>query len=188
MARKRSEFSWERDEPVAVPLDVPEEGGRPERREHREAMRDLKDLANRLAGLTPGHRRTLPLSAETLDELDLLDAADGRVDRRRVLMRAKRMLGGEDLVRLEAALAGDTPAITRERELVGWRTRILAGGDPVIQRFVEAWPAADRPAIRAAAREAKGEGVAARAAQVRLLRCLREAVTTASVGEADTEE
>lgn len=177
MARRRTGFLWERE-----PAEGPEEEeteARPERSEHRAAMRDLKDLANRLAGLSRGQRRTLPLGAETLDQLDLLEAADGRVDRRRVLMRAKLLLGREDLGRLDAALAGDTPAAAREREIVAWRARMLAGDDRVVQAFVEAWPAADRQAIRAHTREARGTGPGAAAAQARLLRTLRDAVVRA---------
>ncbi len=174
MARKKTDYLWEADD-QSPPEPEADRPGRPERSEHRAAMLDLKDLANRLAALSRGERRTLPLAEDTLDQLDLLDAADGRVDRRRVLMRAKLLLGREDLVKLDAALAGDTTAAARERELVAWRARIIAGDDAVIQAFIEGYPHADRQAIRTNAREARSAGAGAKAAGDRLLRSLRDA-------------
>lgn len=153
------------------------------RREHREAMADLKELANHLAALTPGARRELPLDGETLAVLDQLAGAYGRTDRRRLVMRAKLLLGGEDLDKLRAALAGDTPAAAHAREAARWRTRLLAGGDADLQAFVEAWPAADRQALRASLREARGTTPAAVRAQNRVLALLKDAIA-ASVAEA----
>lgn len=170
MGWKRTERGWVRDEVVAE---------RPIRSEHREEMEDLKDLANRLAALPRGQRRQLPLSDEALSALDELEAAAGRVDRRRVLMRAKGTLADVDRPRLEAAMAGDTPAASRERVVTAWRTRLVAGGDEDLQQFVETWPAADRTAIRTALREArKSDGGAAR-----LARLLRAAMTAAEPDE-----
>lgn len=168
----RKPFLWVKDEPEAeVDAEAEDaEDGRPERSEHRAAMLALRQLANRLADLTRGQRRALPLAAETLDALDALDAADGRVERRRLLMRAKLLLGREDVTAVEAALAGDTPAAARERELQAWAARIVRDGDAEIQRFVEAWPAADRGAIRGAARACLATGVPS----ARLLKALRD--------------
>jgi len=168
----RKPFLWVKDEPDDDPGLEADEGGRPERSEHRAAMLALKELANRLADLTRGQRRSLPLAPDTLEALDALDAADGRVERRRLLMRAKLLLGREDVPAIEAALAGDTPAAARERELQAWAARILRDGDAEIQQFVEVWPAADRGAIRGAARECRASGVPS----ARLLRALRDAV------------
>lgn len=146
---------------------------RPIRSEHRGDMLDLKDMANRLADLSAGHRRTLPLDAETQDVLDLLARSEG-AGRRRVLMLAKRMLGAVDLVQLEAALHGDTPAAARDRECIRWRTRLVGGDDAVLQEFIEAHPGADRQAIRTSTRDARGTGPAAERARLRLLQLLRD--------------
>ncbi len=140
-------------------------------------MLDLKAMANRLAALPRGLRRTLPLDEETLDHLDLLARSEG-ADRRRVLMRAKLLLGSVDMALLERALAGDTPSAARDRECVRWRTRLVAGDDVVLQELVEAHPGADRQAIRASTREARGQGTAAERARTRLLELVREAVAS----------
>lgn len=146
---------------------------RPIRSEHRGDMLDLKDMANRLSALSAGHRRTLPLDEETQDVLDLLARSEG-AGRRRVLMRAKLMLGAVDLVQLEAALHGDTPAAARDRECIRWRTRLVGGDDAILQEFIEAHPGADRQAIRTSTRDARGTGPAAERARVRLLQLLRD--------------
>jgi ribosome-associated protein len=156
---------------------TPEPTGRPIRSEHREAMMDLKDLANRIAKLPQAARRALPLDEELQEQLDRLANADPRSDRRRLLMRAKLLLGAVDLARLNAALAGDTATAAWERESVRWRTRILAGDDALIQEFVEAFPGADRQAIRTATREARGQGPVATRAHIRLLQLIRAAAT-----------
>lgn len=166
----------------AVVADEPS-AGRPIRSEHRAKMMDLKDLANRLAKLSAGARRQLPLDEETLAQLDRLAAADPRADRRRVLMRAKLLLGAEDLAKLDAALAGDTEAAAWEKESIRWRTRILAGDDTVLQEFVAAFPGVDRQAARTAAREARGQGPVADRARTRLLQLIRAAPSAAGAGE-----
>lgn len=163
--------------PVPPVLD-PEEpdaepAGRLDRSVHRGQMLDLKALANRIAKLPLATRRTLPLDEDVQAQLDLLAAADPRSDRRRTLMRTKLLLGGVDLVKLEAALAGDTASAAWDRESDRWRTRIVEGDDLVLQAFMEAWPRADRQAIRTCAREARGEGPAAKRAFSRLLGMVR---------------
>lgn len=163
-------------DPEGLPLGVEEEGEeRPFRNEHRARMMALKDLANRLARLPLGARREIPMQDDLREEIDALAAAGQRPDRRRVLMRAQKLLAQCDVERLEAALAGDTPSAALERRVVGWRDRVLLGGDEAIQAFVEAFPGADRQALRAGAREARAED-APREAQTRLMRHLRDAI------------
>ncbi len=157
---------------------LPEVASSPQRRAirsaHRGQMLDLKDLANRIASMPQGLRRTLPLDDEAQAQLDLLAASNGS-ERRRVLMRAKLLLGAVDLVVLEAALQGDTPAAARDRDCVRWRTRLVEGDDAVLQAFMAQHPGADRQAIRASVREARGVGPVAERARGRLLGLLREA-------------
>lgn len=163
-------------DPVAAEVAEPERVRRPMRNDHRAQMMDLKALANRLARLPQGHRRTLPLDERLQDELDQLAAAGQMPHRRRLLMRVKLLLGSEDLDRLGAALLdGDADAAARERVVQHWRTRILAGDDTVLQEFIEAFPAADRQALRAAIRDARREGPAAARGSYRLLQLLRAA-------------
>ncbi|MDP2308460.1 MAG: DUF615 domain-containing protein [Pseudomonadota bacterium] len=148
-----------------------------DRNEHRAQMLDLKALANRLAKLPQGLRRTLPLDEELQGELDRLAAAAQLPHRRRLVMRVKLLLGAVDLVRLNAVLDGDTDAAALERVLQHWRTRILAGDDAVLQAFIDSFPAADRQALRTAAREARREGPVAARASSRLHKLLRDAAS-----------
>lgn len=162
--------------PGAPEPDEDEDDGRPIRSEHRARMMDLRELVNRMAAATPSIRRSLPLPHEVIDLLEQIAAAGVRPDRRRLVMRARLVMGEDvDVAALEAHLAGHTPAAALERRLTAWRTRILEGGDPAIQRFVEAWPGADRQGIRALAREARVEAPGG-SANRRLYRLLREAV------------
>lgn len=152
---------------------------RPMRNDHRAQMMDLKALANRLAKLPQGQRRTLPLDARLQDELDQLAAAGQMPHRRRLLMRVKLLLGSADLDRLAAVLEGDTDSAGLERALQHWRTRILAGDDAVLQSFIEAYPTADRQALRTAVRDARRPGPVAGRASYRLLQLLRAAAAVA---------
>ena len=149
---------------------------RPIRSDHRADMLDLKVLANRIAALSEGQRRVLPLDDATREQLELLVRADG-ASRRRLLMRVKGLLGAGDLPGLQAALAGDGPTDVRDRECIRWRTRLVDGDDAVLQLFVEDHPAADRQAIRASVRDSRGVGPGAERARTRLLELLRESST-----------
>jgi len=167
-------------DPAGLPVEAEAEGDeRPFRNEHRARMMALKDLANRLAKLPPGARREIPMEDDLREEIDALAAAGQRPDRRRVLMRAQKVLAQTDVDRLEAALAGDTPSAALERRVTGWRDRVLLGGDEAIQSFIEAFPEADRQALRASAREARAPD-APREAQARLMRHLRDAIRRGS--------
>jgi ribosome-associated protein len=157
------------------------------RSEHRAAMMDLKALGNRLAKLPQSRRRTLPLDERLQDELDQLAAAGQMQHRRRLLMRVKLMLGSVDLDRLAAVLGGDTDQAALERVMQHWRTRILAGDDAVLQAFIEAYPAADRQALRTAVRDSRREGPAAARASYRLLQLLREAAAVAPEPEPEPD-
>ncbi len=148
------------------------------RSEHRGQMLDLKELANRISAMPLGVRRGLPLDDEAQAQLDLLAVASGS-DRRRVLMRAKLLIGAADLVALQAALEGDTPAAARDRLCIQWRTRLIAGDDVVLQAFIERYPGADRQAVRTATRDARGPGPAGERAKSRLLQLVRDAAAAA---------
>lgn len=162
----------------------PRYSDRPIRSEHREDMLDLKDIANRLATMPVGHRRTLPFDAELQEQVDLLARTEG-AGRRRLLMRVKLLLGGLDRTLLDAALAGDTPAAARDRECIRWRTRLIAGDDAVLQQFIEAHPTADRQALRTHIRDARGTTPAAERARTRLLQMVREADAAEPAAEAE---
>jgi ribosome-associated protein len=161
---------------VADAIAEDEDAGerRPERGLHREAMRDLKALANKLSKLPRSARRALPLDEAILDQLDKVADAGVSSERRRFLMRLKLLMRDIDFDKLQAALDGDTPAAARGRELERWRTRILQGGNDDIHAFLEEFPAGDSQQIRAAAREARGEGPNASRASRKLFQLLKE--------------
>ncbi len=190
MARKKSNFRWVRDDDAAdgalspaVPAlpeaegEVDAEDGvrtRPERKEHRARMHDLKELTNRIAELPLGQRQALPLDPETHAEIDRLAHAQGP-DRRRRLMRARLLLAQNDLDAVLEALGGTTAAVTLERRVVSWRTRLVSGDDTVIQAFIEAYPSADRQALWGSLREVRADP----AAMPRLSRMIRETLKQA---------
>ena len=199
MARKKTTFAWVRDEPIpgGIADEATDEAdseededrdasGRLDRVAHRARMEKMKELAIRLAALPPGLRAALPVEEQTLAALDQLAGSDRGPHRRRLVMRARLLLGGEDLARLEAALAGHTPAAARERALLGWRTRILAGDDSVLSAFLAEHSQADRQVLRACIREARGTDEGARRANRSLLRLLRDAVTATDAGDPDS--
>jgi ribosome-associated protein len=160
---------------------------RPVRGEHRDEMEALKALANRIARLPPGQRRALPLDAETLDQFELLAGAALKPDRRRSLMRAKLLLAHADLDAIQAVLDGRGPDALAAQAADAWRQRLLAGDDTTLQAFLAAHPSGDRQGIRAAIREARGEGAAGKRAALRLLALLRSALGPA-VGTSGPED
>lgn len=174
--------------PTVYDLRGTEDIGRVVRSDHRAAMDELKDLANHLADLPSGQRRGLPLDEEVLAELERLAAAGQRPDRRRLLMRVKLLLGESDLAPLRAYLAGETPAAIVARTAEEWRTRLLSGGDEILQRFMNAHPAADRQALRTALREARAEVLPEKRAFQRVFRILCDAVRAAGAERADAED
>lgn len=163
-------------EPEVDDVDAEEASGRPVRSEHRAEMDALKALANRIAKLSPGVRRSLPLDAATLEVLEQLAAAGLRPDRRRTLMRAKLLLAHEDVEAVVATIEGGGAAAVAARVAESWRDRLLTGGDDVLTGFLAEHPRGDRQALRAAVREARGEGPAARRALPRLHKLVREAL------------
>lgn len=184
MARKK--VDEDEEGPVVGYVAPRADSGRLDRGLHRDNMEDLKDLTERLSALPQKVRRALPLDEELQYHLELLASAE-RSDRRRLLLRTRQLLGGADLVALEAALTGNSPAAHRDQATIHWRTRILAEGDAALQAFVEAFPRADRQSIRANAREARGTTPAAVRAQGRLLQLLRAAAEPEAV-EVEADE
>lgn len=177
MARKPRPAAEPEADVDALPDGEVEEGpGRPVRSEHRADMDALKALANRIAKLSPGMRRSLPLEPETLEVMEQLAAAGLKPDRRRTLMRAKLLLAHADVDAVVAVIEGRGPAADAARAAEAWRDRLLAGDDAVLTTFLASYPGGDRQVLRTALREARGDSPAARRALPRLHKLVREAV------------
>lgn len=153
--RARSGFQWVRDdqdEAAREPIV------RTTHREIRAADARIGDLAEQLLARRPIARA--PLGLPTVLEQTLLE--HGRLSggaRNRNMRRLKSLIRGlDDLSALEAALADETPAERRSRELERWRSRLLRGTDADVQAFVDDHPTADRTVIRTLVRAARREG------------------------------
>jgi ribosome-associated protein len=186
MARKHPEEPAA-DAPVVGYVAPRADSGRLDRGQHRDNMADLKELTEHLSTLPQKVRRALPLDEETQDHLELLSNAE-RGDRRRLLLRTRQLVGAADLVALNAALAGNSPADQRDQATRHWRARILAEGDAAINGFVEVFPRAERQSLRANAREARGTSPGAVRAQGRLLQLLRIAAAPPPIDREDLDD
>ena len=158
-----------------VPEVEEEPSERPIRSVHRAAMLDLKATANQIAALPTKARRALPLDDEAQAVFDQLATCEPTPERRRLVMRAKLMVGRVDPDLLAAALEGRTPASERDEILVNWRKTLLEGTEQALSAFIASYPGADRQQLRTTVRESKGTGPVAERAKARLLAELREA-------------
>ncbi|MCO4746257.1 MAG: DUF615 domain-containing protein [Proteobacteria bacterium] len=145
----KKDFEWVRDaeEPVtASPV-------RRSRREKKQPAGDADEFAEILIAMTPSQLDALPLSEESRREVRAMHAIKSGAHgaRRRQLLRLGSVLRGEDHDAIRAALGGESGSSARDADLeqiVRWRTRVIEGGDDVIQAFLEAHPAGDRQRIR----------------------------------------
>ena len=170
MGRKKSHFQWTRDD-QADEARVP--AVRRDRTTERAFNRSLDALALRMAAMTPGQRRQLPLDPDLLAAIDHLDDLGTKTAHRRQLIRVQGLLRFADLEALEAALAGATAEAARGHALERWRDRLIGGGEDDLQAFVAEHPDADRQQLRSLARTARGESPAAKRAARRLYQALK---------------
>lgn len=171
-SRKKTDgFQWVRE-------DQDDEALEPIYREsHREIREDDAEVAamvDQLLALSHSQRARLdlagPLNAGLIEHGRLSGSAG-----RRHYRRLKKLVRGHDRAALQAALEEESDADRRARRLERWRTRIVEEGDPAIQAFVEAHPTADRPALRALARQADPETPAGKRAFKKLFQVLSAA-------------
>lgn len=170
MGRKKSHFEWTRD-------DQPDEARvralRRDRTGERLFNRDLDALALRMAAMTPGQRRQLPLDPDLREAIDHLADLGTKTAHRRQLIYVQGLLRFVDIEELEAALAGETADVARGHALERWRDRLLSGGEEDLQAFVVEHPTADRQQLRSLVRAARGEGQQTRRAARRLYQALK---------------
>ena len=123
-------------------------------------IRALKDLGIRLAGLSEGQLRGIPLSEKTRAAVVAAQAMA-----RNALQRHYRylssLLAEEDVAAIRTALAGElTPQIenvARLHEAERWRDELLSGDESRLTAFVERYPECDRPHVRLLVRNARKE-------------------------------
>lgn len=201
MARKKSAtFAWVRERDERPPPDprlppwrqpqAPEPpSNRLDRRAHRAAMIHQRQLLLDVVALPVAVRRALPLNDLVAEELDKLADLPPSPAHRRQLNRVKGLLQDEDLVVLEAAVAGDSPVPQAERVADRWLARLLAEGDEALAALLDSLgddAAADRQRLRQLVREVRSAGEAGNAsARRRLVRLLRRVVREAPAAEAE---
>lgn len=137
-------------------METPEKSRSQVKREFRE----IKDLGVRLAGLSEGQLRAIPLSEETRA---VVLAAHGMA--RNALQRHYRylasLLAKEDVVAIRAALAGElrphAAEVERLHEAEELRSRLLVADEDQLAALVERFPEKDRPRIRLLVHNARDE-------------------------------
>jgi ribosome-associated protein len=123
-------------------------------------FRALKDLGIRLAGLSKGQLREIPLSEETREAIL---AAHGMA--RNALQRHYRylssMLAEEDVAVIRTALTGELQPhvkdVAEQHEAERWRDELLSGDERQFAAFVGRYPACDRAHVRLLVRNARKE-------------------------------
>ncbi len=123
-------------------------------------LRALKDLGIRLAGLSKGQLREIPLSDETRAAIW---AAQGMA--RNALQRHYRylssLLAEEDVAAIRTALTGELQPhlkdVTEQHEAERWRDELLTGDERQFAAFVERYPKFDRTHVRLLVRNTRKE-------------------------------
>ena len=123
-------------------------------------FRELKDLGKRLAGLSEGQLRAIPLSERTRDAL----LATRRMTRnalQRQYRHLSSLMAGEDVAAIRAALAGQLQPHAEEvaalHEAERWRDELLSTGEVRLDALVERYPGCDRTHLRQLVRNANKE-------------------------------
>lgn len=126
------------------------------RRGQRRREAQLLALAGRLAALKPAQLPKLELTEAQLEILDELSVIESAAARNRALKRLRAELRDVDLEALERRMSALTdPRLARvPDEAAVWCARLMAGGDPDLNAFMDRFPVADRTQLRMLARRA----------------------------------
>ena len=123
-------------------------------------FRELKDLGIRLAGLSKGQLRAIPLSDGTRDAL-LAAKGMTRTALQRQYRHVSSLLAREDVAAIRAALAGQLQPHAREvaalHEAERWRDKLLSADEGQLAAFAERYPECDRTHLGQLVRNAKNE-------------------------------
>jgi ribosome-associated protein len=157
---------------------------RPSRKEKAVDEEEALAVLELLLAVRPADRRHLPLDDELKEALSILDGIGPRhrSARKRQTDRIRGMLRVRDLEELQEVMGGHVARVKELEEaldaLVRWRSRLVEEGDPALQAFVEAHPAADRQHLRslvARLRKAEPGTDAHRRANKAVMAAVREA-------------
>ena len=167
-----------------VPDQAPAPPGRSAMK--RQARRTT-ELGARLIALPPQELRPLPLSDAARHAIEEARGITANVAARRQMLYVGKLLRGEDTDAIQAALDGGTAAVPLGMDgllanVEAWRARIIAGGDPDIDAFLDSVGGADRQRLRQLARTARrGDPTSPKAkrAAKQLFAALRQAAEAA---------
>lgn len=136
----------------------------PSRSQQRREALEVLELAEKLAGLTPGQLGKLPIPEDLLPHLEQTRKITAHVARKRQLAFLAKQMRREDDETLEAirdALDEDGVAARREvarmHRVEAWRERLLDEGDAALARLLDEHPSADRQHLRQLVRSALDE-------------------------------
>lgn len=121
--------------------------GRPSKTEQKKAVQRMKELAEQLAGLPINQIKKMPLNDATIDALIELDRITSHEARRRHVQLLGKLLRNENESEIIQAVAGKQ-GIRKNAQVLRWIVRIIEQGDPAINDFVRAFPAAERHTLR----------------------------------------
>ncbi len=127
------------------------ENAPPSKTQRKKQATELQQLGRALAELSTAERATLDLPSNLARAIDDYLRFPSHGAKRRQLQFIGRLMRNVDAERLQAALddlAGTSAAaIHRHASVERWRERLLAE-DAALEAYLDAHPAADRPALR----------------------------------------
>ncbi len=139
-----------------------------QRTERRNDILDLRGTAESIVILEDEDYERLPIEGDLRKACDDARVLNRDGARKRLIRHIADLLVDADLVQIGHVLSGGGMLSKRRQHAQTWRGRILAGGTPVIEKFLEQHPAAERQRVRLLTRQAKGEGKKAEKGQAAL--------------------
>jgi ribosome-associated protein len=168
-------FQWTRDDQDEVALERKDRRTRIDIQSENKA---LEALGLRLAAMRPGDLVQLPLDPDTLEAIATYVGIGGKSAKRRQLLWVQNRLRTQDLDELQEALDGEPESVALERNTTRWRTRLVDGGDPDLQAFLDAFPGADRQQLRALIRRARATEDPGRKSYKQLYKSLAQVISS----------
>jgi len=169
-------FQWTRDDQDEVALERKDRRTRIDIQSENKA---LEALALELAAIQPKDLDSLPLDDDTREAIATYVRIGGKSAKRRQLLWVQNRLRTQDLDELREAMEGEPESVALERHTTRWRTRLVDGGDPDLQAFLDAFPRGDRQQLRTLIRKARGTTDPGRKAFRQLYKALAQVISSA---------